>query len=211
MQAKYAIYLTIQFIACKVLNYINGLKKYKFIDNIKLILSKIKYLKEDNKCIQNLKKISEFDRGIIHQLLVDGYSFDNRWKKHFESSWIEFDNFFFDNLEIADKNGFITTLDGEPIGHISWDPRYMPEYIRIGHNCISTRYKGNGYGKMQLQEAISRISEYNGVKKIVVSTNSKLTSAQYNYESVGFKLIQRRENKGYIDFLGENIDYEIIL
>ncbi|WP_224034296.1 hypothetical protein [Clostridium gelidum] len=63
---------------------------------------------------------------------MDGYSFDNRWQKCFEPNWIEFDNFFFDNLEIADKYGFITTLDGEP----------------IGHNCIVTRYKGNGYGEI---------------------------------------------------------------
>ena len=157
------------------------------------------------------KKISDFDRGILHRLLVDGYSFDNRWQKCFEPNWIEFDNFFFDNLEIADKYGFITTLDGEPIGHISWDPRNMPEYVRIGHNCIATRYKGNGYGKIQLQEAIRKIFQYDGVKKIVVSTNGKLISAQHNYESVGFKLRQRRENKDDTAFSGEYIDYEIIL
>ena len=37
--------------------------------------------------------------------------------------WKEFDNFFFDNLQIADKYGFITTLNNEAIGMISWDPR----------------------------------------------------------------------------------------
>ena len=97
-------------------------------------------------------------------------------------------------MEIADKCGFITTLDGEPIGHISWDPRNMPEYVRIGHNCIATRYKGNGYGKIQLQEAIRKIIQNGDVKKIVVSTNDKLISAQHNYESVGFIFHQRREN-----------------
>jgi hypothetical protein len=45
-------------------------------------------------------------------------------------------------------------LDGEPIGHISWDPRNLPEYVAIGYNCIASKYKGNGYGKRQLQEAI---------------------------------------------------------
>ncbi|WP_160679794.1 hypothetical protein [Clostridium sp. C8-1-8] len=79
----------------------------------------------------------------------------------------DFDNFFFDKLEIADKYGFITTLDGEPIGHISWDPRNMPEYVTIAHNCIATRDKDNGYGKMQLQEAIGRIFQYGGVKKLL--------------------------------------------
>lgn len=51
-------------------------------------------------------------------------------------------------------------LDGEPIGHILWDPRNIPEYVEIGHNCIITKYKGNGFGKRQLQEAVDRIQQY---------------------------------------------------
>lgn len=156
------------------------------------------------------KKISSFDRGILYQLLVDAYSFDNRWKSFFEKDWIEFDDFFFDNLDIADKYGFISVLDGEPIGHISWDPRNLPEYVAIGHNCIASKYKGNGYGKRQLQEAIDRIRQYDGLKKIIVGTNSNLI-APHNYESVGFKLCQRRKNDSDTVFSGDYLDYEIIL
>jgi hypothetical protein len=67
------------------------------------------------------EKVSDFDRGTLHKLLVDGYSFDDRWRTYCEKDWIEFDKFFFNNLDIADKYGFVTVLDGEPIGHISWD------------------------------------------------------------------------------------------
>ena len=102
--------------------------------------------------------------------------------------------------DIADKYGFITALDGEPIGHISWDPRNLPEYVAIGHNCIATKYKGNGYGKRQLQEAIDRIRQYDGIKKIIVGTNSNLI-APHNYESVGFKLCQTRKNESDTDFV----------
>lgn len=111
------------------------------------------------------KKISEFDRGILYKLLLDGYSFDDRYRKCFEQDWIEFDNFFFDNLNIADKYGFITVLEDTPIGHISWDPRNMPEYVEIGHNCIASKYKGRGYGKRQLSEAIDRIMKYENLQK----------------------------------------------
>jgi hypothetical protein len=38
------------------------------------------------------EKLSSFDRGILYRLLVDGYSFDNRWKSCFEKDWIEFDS-----------------------------------------------------------------------------------------------------------------------
>ncbi|MCH5342711.1 MAG: GNAT family N-acetyltransferase [Acetatifactor sp.] len=156
------------------------------------------------------EKISAFSRGILHQLLVDGYSFDNRWRTCFEKDWLEFDNFFFDNLSIADQYGFITVLGDEPIGHISWDPRSGPEYVSIGHNCITSRYKGNGYGKRQLQEAIDRISRYGGLKKIIVTTNSNLI-APHNYESVGFQLCQRRKNESNSAFSGDYLDYEMKL
>jgi ribosomal protein S18 acetylase RimI-like enzyme len=156
------------------------------------------------------EKISSFDRGILYRLLVDGYAFDHRWKSCFEKDWLEFDDFFFDNLNIADKYGFITVLNGEPIGHISWDPRNMPEYVRLGHNCIASKYKGNGYGKRQLQEAIDRIRQYDELQKIIVGTNSNLI-APHNYESVGFKLCQRRKNETETDFSGDYLDYEMIL
>jgi len=156
------------------------------------------------------EKISSFDRGILYRLLVDAYAFDNRWKSCFEKDWLEFDDFFFDHLNIADKYGFITVLDGEPIGHISWDPRNMPEYVTLGHNCIASKYKGNGYGKRQLQEAMDRIRQYDGLQKIIVGTNSNLI-APHNYESVGFKLRRRRKNKTETAFSGDYLDYEMIL
>ncbi len=158
----------------------------------------------------NFCKISEFDRGTLYRQLVDGYSFDSRWKECFEKDWIEYDDFFFDNPDMADKCGFITVLDGDPIGHISWDPRNMPKYVQIGHNCILPKHKGNGYGKRQLQEAIDRIKRYDGLEKIIVGTNANLVAPR-NYESVGFKLCQRRENSDATAFSGDYLDYEMIL
>ena len=156
------------------------------------------------------KKTSDFDRGILYQLLVDGYSFDNRWRECFEQNWKESDDFFFENPDIADKYGFITVLDDKPIGHISWDPRNRPEYVEIGHNCIASEYKGNGYGKRQLQEVINRILQYKGLKKIIVGTNYNLV-APHNYESVGFKLLQRRKNEDAASFSGDYLDYGMLL
>ena len=77
-------------------------------------------------------------------------------------------------------------------GHISWDPRNRPDYVEIGHNCILTKYKGNGYGKLQLQESIRRIKEYDDLKKIIVTTNEITFSAQKNYESVGFIKVKKK-------------------
>lgn len=146
------------------------------------------------------KKVSDFNRGIIFELLKDAYSLNCSYVQNFSSDWQACDNFYFDNLQIADNYGFITTLNDEAIGFVFWDPRNMPEYAEICHNCIASKHKGNGYGKMQLQEAINRITK-NDVRKIIVSTNEDLISAQRNYESVGFTLYQKRKNEKYADFI----------
>ncbi|WP_379202227.1 GNAT family N-acetyltransferase [Paenibacillus sp. GCM10012306] len=152
------------------------------------------------------KKVSDFNRGILFELLTDAYSFDGRYKQSSNSDWRDFENFFFDNLEIADKYGFITTLNDEAIGFVFLDPRNMPEYAEIGHNCISSKYKSKGYGKIQLQEAVDRITQ-NEVRKIIVSTNDDLIPAQRMYESVGFTIYQKRKNQTIADGVGERIDY----
>ena len=156
------------------------------------------------------KKVSDFNRGVLFELLKDAYSFDCRYEQNCNSDWQVFDNFFFDNLQIADKYGFITTLNNEAIGFISWDPRNMPEYAEIGFNCIASKYKSNGYGKMQLQEAVNRIIQ-NDVKKIIVTTNDDLIPAQRMYESVGFKIDKKRKKQNITDFVEEHIDYVYFL
>jgi ribosomal protein S18 acetylase RimI-like enzyme len=152
------------------------------------------------------KKVSDFNRGIFFELLKDAYSLNCSYEQNFSFNWQASDNFYFDNLQIADNYGFITTLNDEAIGFIFWDPRNMPEYAEIGHNCIASKHKGKGYGKIQLQEAINRIIK-NDVRKIIVTTNEDLIPAQRNYESVGFTIYQKRKNQNYADF----IDYVYFL
>jgi len=156
------------------------------------------------------KKVSDFNRGILFELLTDAYSFDCRYEQSCNPDWQAFDNFFFDNLQIADKYGFITTLNDEAIGFVSWNPRNMPEYAEIGHNCIASKHKSNGYGKRQLQEAVNRIIQ-NDVRKIIVTTNDDLIPAQRMYESVGFTIHKKRKNQSIVEFVGEHIDYVYFL
>ena len=156
------------------------------------------------------KKITDYSRGTLYNQLVDAYSFNDECRKTWNKMWKDYDDFFYDNPEMANKYCFITVLDGEPIGHISWDPRHRPDYVEIGHNCIIIKYKGKGYGHLQLEEAIRRIKEYDNLKKIIVTTNELFVPAQRNYESVGFIKIGERENKD-TPFSGKYIDYEIIL
>lgn len=156
------------------------------------------------------KKFSQFERGVMFDLLKDSYSFEKGYERDWIEDWREADNFFYDHLEIADECGFITVLDGAPIGFISWDPRKMPECAELGHNCIAAAYKGKGYGRAQLREAVCRIRSQN-VCKIIVTTDERLIPAQRNYQSAGFQLKGYRENCKNPQYAGRLMDYELIL
>ena len=63
---------------------------------------------------------------------------------------------------------------------------------------------------MQLEEAIRRIKEYEGLQRIIVCTNSNFIATK-NYESVGFKLYDRKKNDTESAYSGDYLYYEIIL
>ena len=156
------------------------------------------------------RKISEFPRGTLYNILADAYSFDERNRQIWDANWKETDDFFYDNPDIADRYGIVTCLEGKPIGFVTWDPRHRPDYVEIGHNGIREAYKGRGYGRLQLEEALRRIGEYEGLKRIIVCTNSNLIAPR-NYEAAGFVLYDRKPNRTESAYTSDNLYYEIIL
>ena len=102
------------------------------------------------------------------------------------------------SVEIYEKNGFCEMM------------KNAPKYVEIGHNGIRSAYKRRGYGHIQLHEAIRRIRSYDGLKKIIVCTNSNL-AAPRNYESVGFTLYDRKINDSESAYTGDYLYYEIKL
>ena len=154
------------------------------------------------------RKITEFPRGTLAALLKDGYSFEPKFEGYWQSQWQEFDDFFYDNPHIAQTCGFMTVSGGEPIGFVTWHPSKLRKTAEVGHNCIATKYKGNGYGKLQMQEAVRRIIEQ-GAKKITVWTNERLVAAQRTYESAGFLFVEKSEETICPECAGQRIHYEI--
>ena len=113
------------------------------------------------------------------------------------------------NESLVKKNGAIIQKERDTVT-VKCCSENIPKYIEIGHNCIASEYKGKGYGKRQLQEAVKRISSKN-VRKIVVTTDERLFPAQKNYERAGFQFIQYRKNKRNSVYAGKLMDYEILL
>ena len=154
------------------------------------------------------KNITWFPRGTLADMLADAYGSDPRWAAERREAWRTFDDFFFDHPEIAEKYGFVTTIDGEPAGFMTWDPCKRPESEEIGYNCILTRYKRRGYGTLQLREAVRRILLSDHPQRIVVTTNASLLPAQKMYERVGFRKTGERPSP--VSFAGALLDYEFI-
>lgn len=154
------------------------------------------------------RKITDFPRGTLAALLRDGYSFEPKFERDWDTQWQEFDDFFYDNPHIADFSGFMTVLQETPIGFVSWNPTKLPEYTEVGHNCILTQYKGNGYGKCQMREAVRRIIAQ-GAEKIIVCTNEICVPAQHTYESVGFQFVKTSEEPFCSEYAGQRLYYEI--
>lgn len=156
------------------------------------------------------RQFTDFPRGTMYDILCDAYSFDARNRTIWDENWRESDKFFYDNPIIADKYGLVSCIDGLPIGFVTWDPRHRPDYVEIGHNAVRTAHKGNGYGHLQLAEALRRIETYEGLKRIIVCTNGNLVAPR-NYESVGFTLYDRKPNTSESAYTGDYLYYEIVL
>lgn len=51
------------------------------------------------------RKFTDYNRGIMYEILKDAYSFDERCAVCWDENWKQSDDFFFDNPDIADKYG----------------------------------------------------------------------------------------------------------
>ncbi len=154
--------------------------------------------------------ITAFPRGTLMALLRDGYAFEPRFERDRLTQWQDFDDFFYDHPSIADSCGFMTVLEGKPIGFVTWNPTQMPELVEVGHNCIATAWKGNGYGRQQMREAVRRMKAW-GPKRIVVITNEVCVPAQHTYESAGFQFVRKADEPFCAEYAGRRIHYEIIV
>ena len=143
-------------------------------------------------------------------MLEEGYSFEPKFERDCIRQWQEFDDFFYDNPHIAEVSGFMTILNNKPIGFVSWNPTNIPISAEIGHNCISDKYKRNGYGIRQVQEAVKRII-VQGAEKIIVTTNEILIPAQHTYERAGFQFVDKCEEPDIAEYAGMRINYELIV
>jgi len=139
----------------------------------------------------SFKPLTAHKSGIIFNLLKESYSELAKIKPDhilkWEKDWKEYDNDIFQYPNTIGVCGFISYLDAEIVGFASYDPRKYPIGI-IGHNCILPQFRGNGYGKQQINEILKWFRKMN-FKKAIVSTNEHefFYPAQRMYIACGFR------------------------
>jgi hypothetical protein len=134
-----------------------------------------------------INPISNYPRGTLYDLLADAYSGEKLLVESYRDDWKEFDDFVFDNMAFMNDNGFVSEENKKPIGFMTWDPKGLPGFMRIGHNCIRKKFQGMGKGREQLLSGLGMIRSFMP-KEIRVSTGNTdfFLPARRMYESVGF-------------------------
>jgi ribosomal protein S18 acetylase RimI-like enzyme len=134
--------------------------------------------------------------GLLYDMLTECYSTLPELVKQEKKSWSDYDASVFTNPETIGKCGFVSCLQGTPIGFASWDPRNHPEYVIIGHNCVLHQYQRRGFGRLQVIEMLKRF-ETMKFAQVQVSTGDDpfFLPAQKMYLSCGFQETSREPHK----------------
>jgi GNAT superfamily N-acetyltransferase len=109
-----------------------------------------------------------YEPGTVHSILASCYAgildaaFANRLR--------EFDRDVFENPDTIGVCTLISSVDGDVVGLVSYDPRQGPRFGIIGHNGVLPPYRARGYGRQQIAEVL-RIFRARGFDRAWVSTS----------------------------------------
>jgi GNAT superfamily N-acetyltransferase len=158
--------------------------------------------------------ITQQDVGTIAALLMESYeellSTEQRFWQEQRNSWLQFDAEVFDNLTTIGQCVFLTRLNANIIGFSSFDPRCAPSSGLMGHNSILPRFRGQGYGRLQILETLRRL-RIRSILKAIVSTSEHpfFISAQRMYLACGFQETKRYPGEPQHGY--QIIEYEMVL
>jgi len=124
--------------------------------------------------------------------------------------WEQFDREVFEHRDTIGACVFLSWSGDQLVGFASYDPRQEPELGIVGHNCVLPEFRGDGFGRQQIQEIIRRFRA-RGIRLARASTveNSFFTPAQRMYIACGFREAGRHPWDG--DPSGNVIEYEMRL
>jgi GNAT superfamily N-acetyltransferase len=138
----------------------------------------------------------QFERGTLFDLLRESYAglleAKPAWAATYEAHWREFDDQVFSHPDTIGRCMWVSCLDENPIGFVSWDPRRLPEEGHIGQNCIVPRHRRRGYGGAQIRATVAILKDA-GARHIIVETDAHpfFAPARKMYAACGFQEVSR--------------------
>ncbi|RPI02564.1 MAG: GNAT family N-acetyltransferase [Ignavibacteriae bacterium] len=158
--------------------------------------------------------ITQKDNGTIATMLMESYeellSTGQQFWHDQKDSWVKYDAEVFDHLTTIGQCIFLTRFDTDIIGFSSFDPRRGPSFGVIGHNCILPKFRGQGFGKRQIQETLRRL-KMRSIRNVIVSTSEHpfFIPAQKMYLACGFQETKRYSGESQLGY--RIIEYEMPL
>jgi len=106
--------------------------------------------------------------------------------------WERFDKDVYENPETIGECTFLSWWGEKLVGFGSFDPRQMPEFGIIGHNCILPEFQRRGFGKQQITEILRRFCLMGtAIAKVVTLDHPFFAPAQAMYIACGFQEVRR--------------------
>jgi len=133
------------------------------------------------------EQITEYEEGIVFSLLSQSFAevLDNGLEEKIK----QYEREVFENPDTVGACAFISTLNGQPIGLASWDPRQGPDVGIIGY-YIRPSQRRKGYGSLILALSLDKAKQL-GLKKVLVTCNDDNVASIKIIERNGGKLADK--------------------
>jgi DNA-binding MarR family transcriptional regulator/GNAT superfamily N-acetyltransferase len=132
---------------------------------------------------------------IVHRQMVL-YAEEYGWNNEFEALAARILSDFVENFDHRKEAAWIAELDGRIVGSVFLVRGDQPETGKLRMLYVEPDARGKGIGSSLVEACISRAEEI-GYKKLVLWTNSVLTSARHIYEKKRFNLIEEHEHHSF--------------